>query len=320
MPLLSIIIPVYNTEKYIRRCLDSLVNQSLKDVEILVICDQCTDSSVTIVEEYIKQHDNIYLFLTERRCHVGGTRNIGILNAKGKYIGFVDSDDWVDLSMYEKVINQMTISAAEIGLAGVAKEQDSPYDVFYKYVYQQKNLISGKYALELLCKHYNQDISISPIVCNKVFSSDFLKTTELRFIENNYNDDDVFTYLCFWRASKVSITPDVYYHYYQRHDSIIHTFSKKYIDDFLFAFKFIKSELERQEEFIKSRIGFYSYLERCLSVILNLLITKVENKDEQNIYLLYLLEKARQLFPIDDYIEYCGASRLRYFLNPLPIK
>ncbi len=104
MPLLSIIVPVYNVEKYLHICLDSLINQTLKDIEIIVVSDASPDNSEDIILEYAAQDSRIvYIKHEENKC-LGGARNTGMKVAKGQYITFVDSDDYVDRRLYAAVI------------------------------------------------------------------------------------------------------------------------------------------------------------------------------------------------------------------------
>ena len=99
----SIIVPVYNNEKYLRRCLESLVNQSLKDIEIILINDCSTDKSIDILNGYEEKYsEKITLINLNENKRPGGARNRGIEAAKGEYLGFVDSDDYVEKDMYER--------------------------------------------------------------------------------------------------------------------------------------------------------------------------------------------------------------------------
>ena len=103
MPKISVIIPVYNAEKYIIRCVDSLLNQTLADLEVILIDDHGSDKSIEVVKKYIENHEreNMFRFAaTPVNSGPGAARNVGIKLAKGKYIAFVDSDDWVELNMY----------------------------------------------------------------------------------------------------------------------------------------------------------------------------------------------------------------------------
>lgn len=319
-PILSVIVPVYNTECYLVKCLDSLVNQSLKDIELLIVNDQSTDDSEIIIQQYAKKYKAIKCFSTVTKSLAGGSRNIGLQHANGKYVGFVDSDDWIDTNMYDKIVGLLEKTESEIAVCGVMKEYESPFDVYYKYTYEIENVIEGSFALELLTRRFNQDLSISPIVCNKVYRLSFLRQHKLSFLVNNYNEDDLFNYLCFVKASKVAITPNAYYHYYQRNNSITHSFSKKHIDDLLEAFTFIKDYLDRNNLFENHKNNYYAYFERCSAFVLNLLTLKEQNLEIQNQYLQYFMTKIQSFLCIPDYWKYCGAQRLRNFFNPSPIK
>ena len=109
----SVIVPVYNVEKYLRQCLDSLVNQTLKDIEIICINDGTKDNSVEIINEYVKKCPNIILINQENQG-LGMARNNAMKHAKGDYIAFVDSDDWVDTDMYEVLYNKAIETDADI--------------------------------------------------------------------------------------------------------------------------------------------------------------------------------------------------------------
>ena len=115
MPKVSVIIPVYNTEKYLRRCFDSVVNQTLSDIEIICINDCSTDNSLEILQEYASKDKRIKLIDFKVNKGAAIARNIGIDAATGEYIGFVDSDDFVDLDFYEKLYKK----AAETGADAV---------------------------------------------------------------------------------------------------------------------------------------------------------------------------------------------------------
>ena len=99
----SVVVPVYNTSKYLRRCLDSLVNQTLKNIEIIIVNDKSTDNSKDIIKEYENKYQNIKVIHNKINKGIGYNRNLGIEIASGKYIAFVDSDDYIDLNLYEKM-------------------------------------------------------------------------------------------------------------------------------------------------------------------------------------------------------------------------
>ena len=102
-PLVSIILPVYNAGEYLRPCLDTLINQTLRNIEIICVLDCPTDGSDKVVEEYAEKDHRIVVIRNEQNLHIGESRNAGIRAAKGEYIGFSDHDDPHELDMYEKL-------------------------------------------------------------------------------------------------------------------------------------------------------------------------------------------------------------------------
>lgn len=100
-PKVSIIVPIYNAGKFLEKCLDTLVNQTLKDIEIILVLDCPTDGSDRIAREYAEKDPRIRLIINEQNLNIGLSRNEGLKIARGEYIGFSDHDDWRELDMYE---------------------------------------------------------------------------------------------------------------------------------------------------------------------------------------------------------------------------
>ena len=118
--LVSVIVPIHNSEKYLRACLDSLINQSLKEIEIICINDGSTDKSELILDEY-KSKDKRIIVINQNNSGQSSARNKGIKIAQGEYIGFVDSDDFIDLNYYEKLYNYAHYNDAEIAVSGIIR-------------------------------------------------------------------------------------------------------------------------------------------------------------------------------------------------------
>ena len=117
MAKVSIIVPVYNVEKYLRKCLDSLINQTLKDIEIICINDGSTDKSLEILEEY-KNRDSRIILLNQENSGQSIARNNGIKKATGEYIGFVDPDDWVENNMIKCLIDEIKSEKVDLVTSG----------------------------------------------------------------------------------------------------------------------------------------------------------------------------------------------------------
>ena len=120
-PKVSIIVPVYNCEKYIERCMDSLINQTLTDIEIIVIDDESKNATFEILKEYEKKDKRIKL-LTKKNSGVSSSRNKGIELAIGKYIAFVDGDDWIDLDCVEKMYDVAEKNKTDITMCSYTRE------------------------------------------------------------------------------------------------------------------------------------------------------------------------------------------------------
>ena len=116
MPKISVIIPVYNVEKYLPKCLDSLINQTLSDIEIICINDCSTDNSLEILEEYASKDERIKIIDLKENQGAAAARNKGLEIAKGEYLGFVDPDDYVDLNFYEELYKKGTILNSSLSI------------------------------------------------------------------------------------------------------------------------------------------------------------------------------------------------------------
>ena len=181
-PLVSVVIPVYNVEKYLRQCLDSVINQTYKNLEIVCVNDCSTDSSPQILEEYAKSDSRIRILNNKQNLGLGLTRNEGIKIAKGEFVHCLDSDDWMELNAYETLINEFEDDIDAIRFPYYSYDEITKQTEIVGYnnedfLYKKTNL----YDNPACCKHWNSSAWI------KIFRRDFL-------ISNNlfYND-----YRCF---------------------------------------------------------------------------------------------------------------------------
>ena len=127
-PKISVVIPIYNAEEYLEECLESVVGQTLRDIEIICINDGSTDNSAKICEKYAKKDKRIIFVSTENKGP-GAARNTGLGFAKGEFIGFVDSDDWIDLDFYEKLYTAAVETDADIATGGIVRKDDRRHKV-----------------------------------------------------------------------------------------------------------------------------------------------------------------------------------------------
>lgn len=198
---------------------------------------------------------------------------------------------------------------------GVITEHDKPLGLDIRYEYLFEKVLEGKKALELLSSRKTKDSSISSIVCNKVYRTKCIKENNPTFLINNRNDDDVFNFICFLTARKVVVVPDTYYHYSQRTDSIMHVFSKQYIDDLIEGFITIKKYLVMNNGYESYKAAYYSFFNKCLASILNILISSENNPKKQTEAINYLIANCQDALIPHDYIDTISIQRIIQFLT-----
>lgn len=225
---ISVVVPIYNVEKYLARCLDSLVKQTLKDIEIICINDGSLDNSNKIAQSYAKKDSRIIL-INQANKGLSAARNVGIDAARGKYISFVDSDDWIDLDFLEKLYIVAEKYNADATCASILRPHDSgknPYKIKFE-IEQILSSVTEKYrVLEIPRKCY---------VWNKIYKLDELKRQGLRFVEGVTYEDMYFTIRFLYYCKEIVTVPDTCYHYYVNRKSITRTATDKNQIDILAA-------------------------------------------------------------------------------------
>jgi glycosyltransferase involved in cell wall biosynthesis len=227
-PKISIIIPVYNAEKYLQQCLDSVVNQTLKEIEVLCVNDGSKDGSLNILEEYQKKDSRIKVF-TQENSGPATARNVGLENAKGEYVWFVDADDWIELNACEILYVRAKIDNLDILIFcayNVPNIQPTKADISYRALdcipayFEQKvfTLEEGKSFL----------FNIPREMFNKLLKKDFLYENNLYFEEKFY-EDIIFNMKCIYSSHRFGVLKKFLYNYnfYANPNSIISTASDK---------------------------------------------------------------------------------------------
>ena len=207
MPKVSVIVPVYNSEREVRDCLDSLVEQTEKDIEIIVIDDASTDNSPEIEAEYQKKYPNVKVYRNERNLGQSETRNRGIELAEGDYIAFLDSDDYVNPGMYEELYQAaVDNNMPELIVTGLSFVKGNEY--------RKKDLtFIGKQSTTIIHPMDNPDQVFfeSPSLCNKLFRKDTVKN--YKFLDVSAWEDIAFSYSRFMEANTVISKPTANYFY-----------------------------------------------------------------------------------------------------------
>lgn len=212
MPKISIIIPVYNVEKYLSICLDSILAQSFTDFEVICINDGSDDKSLEILNEY-KNKDSRIRVISQENAGVSAARNRGLNVANGEYISFVDPDDWIEPDCYEIAYNKAVNTNADMLFFGAKYVTDE--------IVEEKNLKSLYICLEEN-DNLNEMIHITHTIWNKLFKNSFLKKHNIKFAENlKIAEDGVFNYFCILSNPNIVFLPvSLYNHRISRDNSL----------------------------------------------------------------------------------------------------
>lgn len=256
---ISVIIPVYNAEKYLKNLLESIVNQTmdLKDIQVIMVDDLSTDNSRIIMKEYERKYHNfISIELKENNKIAGTARNEGIKQAEGKYLMFADSDDFYTEDACELMYNAIEEKEADFVTANyINTDQDgSKWDdpIFDKKIYKN---------FKLSIEDYKQSFFIlNSSACNKIFRKSFIEANNIKFLEGVPAEDAYFTTSCFMKSNRVYYINDIMYCYRQRNrtkknSSVSFYCSKDYFNRINTAYKAIYENFKKN-----GYIRFYRYV------------------------------------------------------------
>lgn len=226
---LSIVVPIYNVEEYLEECLNSIINQTIKDIEIILINDGSTDSSKDIANKFIEK-DNRFVLINQKNKGLSATRNLGIRIAKGKYIYFIDSDDFIiENNNLKEMIDLLEKYNSDIlvgRMVRVYKNKDNVLDGKYLELFNTDICTTKKY-LKVGAKH-----NIAPC-CMYMYSRNLLVDNNIRFKGGFLHEDEDFTPRVLLKTEKISIYNKGFYGYRQRENSITASFSEKNITDII---------------------------------------------------------------------------------------
>lgn len=259
-PKISVIVPVYNTEKFISRCLDSLINQSLKNIEIICVDDGSTDNSLEILKKYEQKDSRIKVFSKENQG-AGSARNLGLENAKGEFINFIDSDDWLDLNTFKELYEKSKENNLDIlmyQLININTDTGETYETDYynlscippefdNKVFNYKDLSDKIF-----------DIAVSP--CNKLLKHEFLKKMDFKFFEGVMFEDNPFFFKIILEANRVSLIRKHFYYRRRRKGSVMDIKGEKLKDIFSMTDELVKVFIEKDlyEEY-KARLTNFKF-------------------------------------------------------------
>ncbi|MFC0216468.1 glycosyltransferase [Paenibacillus chartarius] len=232
IPEVSIIVPIYNMERYLSRCLDSLLAQSLTNLEIIAVNDGSTDGSAAILEQYAAK-DGRLVVINKPNGGVSAARNDGISAARGRYIGFVDPDDWVEQEMYETLLKEARMEDADIAMCGYTREfgthaKVKDFHLPEKVSYRQGDVQSK--LMRRLVGPLGEEIGNPELldawgtVWSKLYRSDLIKSHKLEFVDLRVigtNEDSLFNIHAFGHARGFVFVNRPLYHYWRANEASV---------------------------------------------------------------------------------------------------
>ena len=264
IPKVSIIIPVYNVEKYLRRCLDTVINQTLKEIEIIIVNDDTKDNSMDICLEYEKKDSRVKVY-SKQNEGLGLTRNYGMERAKGEYIAFLDSDDFVDLDFYEKMYNNITTNNTDAVFANVKlyfrEDKILQKD---KMPFKHDVIPSKKFMYNLLHIKDNEEYGknyMRMCVWRSLYSRKIIEEKNIKFVsEREFISEDILFNIDFCMFSNtISFVKDTYYYYCYNENSLTKTYRKDRFEKDIILYKELIRKLTEYGEYEKIKAGLASY-------------------------------------------------------------
>lgn len=242
--LISVIIPIYNSESYLRRCIESILKQTYKRIEIILVNDGSTDHCGEICDEYASKYEHIEVIHKENGG-IGDARNTGLEKARGKYVAFVDSDDWIDVTYFEYLYNLLIEEDADIAVCDYAKTKNEKINARTKKI--EKFSKTGKEGLSLIYGTYYIQI-ITP--WGKLYKKSLFKN--VRYPVGKIHDDEFTTYKLISNAKRIVVSNKKLY-FYWLHDASSMEKTK-------FS---LKSRME-SIEFLSERIHFFENINESI--------------------------------------------------------
>ncbi|MBR3972379.1 MAG: glycosyltransferase [Oscillospiraceae bacterium] len=223
-PAVSVIIPIYMVEEYLRECVDSVINQTLKNIEIICVDDGSPDHSVDIVNEYAEKYDNIVL-VRKKNGGLSSARNAGLDAATGRYVYFLDSDDSIEPETMEELCARADAENLDIIYFNTYLNFDSQKirELNQNYVdyYTRKGSYPDVYSGQMLFSMMRKNREFFPSVCLQLFRRSIIEENHLRFYDGIIHEDNLFTFQCMILARRAAYSKKSYYHRRMRGDSIM---------------------------------------------------------------------------------------------------
>lgn len=293
----SVIIAAYNMEKYIEACVESLLKQTLNEIELLIVDDGSKDGTLAIIKEYEAKYPDKVKVLPKENGGLSSARNWGMAYAKGEYVGFVDSDDWVDENMYKRMYDKAKSEDADIVVCDLIEKFPD------KEIYQDATNVSNKFEFAYSA-------------CNKIFRREFIQGVE--FPIGLWYEDLEYIGKLLMKTDKVSIVQKGLYIYNCREGSIMHNNNAKKNKDLLTVMQHIEEYAKEHgvEEIYRDELE-YLYIDHILLTAINRI--EEQNSEDKKVVIDELRSVVNKKYPRfykdDVFKRFTSKRRLIAYLN-----
>ena len=266
MAKVSVIVPVYNTDKYLDKCLSSLVNQTLDDIEIIIVDDGSTDNSKSIIDKYLT--DTRVKYVKKDNGGLSSARNYGLSYVTSDYIGYVDSDDYVSLTMYSNLYNKMISGNYDL--------------VECDFIWEYPN--NSRIDKTNIVEDYFLDIRV--VAWNKLYKTSIIKDNKLEFLDGKLYEDISFCYKYLMYTNSIGYINDIGYYYIQRDGSITNKSSVRVREVYDILYDVL--DYYKEKGLYKEYYAKLEYL--CIKIVLGRSFYRICLLDDKKLRKAYLIE------------------------------
>ncbi len=301
--LISIIVPVYNVEPYLERCINSILGQTYANLEILLINDGSTDNSGVICDEYAKKDTRIKV-VHKNNGGVSSARNLGLEVATGEYIGFIDSDDYIEPTMFEELYNKAKTENADMAICGFKQVHVNGItkvnNVDFTISWEKENIIKNYFTQGVV-----KELMYAPV--NKLYKKTFIGN--LRFCEKyRMGEDILFLFQCIEKMNKIACVDGVFYNYVMRENSAMTSpFSQKRLE-YIYAIREIENICIEKHPYAVNRAKEWVY-KHVLNTLRQIIVANKceEYKEfykENKLYLKKEIKTHKKSLSINQRVDY----------------
>jgi glycosyltransferase involved in cell wall biosynthesis len=284
---ISVIVPVYNTKDYLERCLNSILNQTLDNIEIVIVNDNSTDESELIIKEFVNKFKNIKYLKNEKNIGVSSSRNKALLECNGEYILFVDSDDYLEPSMLEEMYNEAQINNLDIVTCGYFLDYEDGNTNVLVINLDTDKIYSGKEMLAELLHHKS---GVTGHSWNKIIRKSIILDNNITYPSDmRLYEDLVFFTKLYPFCNRIKNIKKSFYHYIQRGQSAVKIVDEKVIFDTEKTVINVKNALNSQGVLKDLQSEFNAFVSRMISIAMHKIYMYSNDNSQQKEYLSKLI-------------------------------